>query len=321
MDLGFLGDSVHLVPALWEIRRHYPQAQLHTLSATVGAALLQLMPGVTRPWAFPLTQQSPPWWRHWDIIGGLRSERFDVAFNFGGGDRTIFTTALTGAKHRVAHQAGRKHFWNRWFIPNWVPRRDRGLPIFEQRRQVLAACGFTLQAPRFDLSVPEAAAAWAQANLPADAVHFSINASSPAKEWPLDAWVALAKALLQARPEMHLIATAGSALRELQRQREFEAAARHPRLKCYEGLSIPQLAALLRRCQLHIGGDSGVLHLAFALGRPTVTVARQYDDMKEWLPEGDPHSSVIGPSLESISPEAVTKASLRQLSTVQLDRL
>jgi transposase len=42
VDLGFLGDSVHLVPALWEIKRHYPEAQLHTLSATVGAELLGL---------------------------------------------------------------------------------------------------------------------------------------------------------------------------------------------------------------------------------------------------------------------------------------
>src|SRR5258708_177476 len=26
VELGFLGDTVHLVPALWEIKRHYPAA-------------------------------------------------------------------------------------------------------------------------------------------------------------------------------------------------------------------------------------------------------------------------------------------------------
>ena len=59
-DLGFLGDSVHLVPALWEIKRHYPAAQLHTLSAALGAELLGLAPCVDRAWAFPLTPQARP---------------------------------------------------------------------------------------------------------------------------------------------------------------------------------------------------------------------------------------------------------------------
>src|SRR5437899_201958 len=114
VDLGFLGDSVQLVPALWEIKRHYPEAELHTLSAPVGAEVLSLAPCVDRPWAFPLGSPSPPWWRHWDLIRALRRERFDVAFNFSGADRTVFLTALTGAKWRVAHAAGREHFWNRW---------------------------------------------------------------------------------------------------------------------------------------------------------------------------------------------------------------
>src|SRR3974390_237188 len=86
VDLGFLGDSVHLVPALWELKRNYPQALVHTLSATVGAELLRLAPCVDRAWAFPLTAPSPPWWRHWGLLRALRGERFDAAFNFSGAD-------------------------------------------------------------------------------------------------------------------------------------------------------------------------------------------------------------------------------------------
>src|SRR5690349_17784465 len=68
VDLGFLGDSVQLVPALWELKRNYPHAKLHTLSATVGAELLRLVPCVDRAWAFPLAAPSPPWWRHWNLL-------------------------------------------------------------------------------------------------------------------------------------------------------------------------------------------------------------------------------------------------------------
>ena len=37
LDLGFLGDTVHLVPALWMVRQAYPQAELHAVVADVVA--------------------------------------------------------------------------------------------------------------------------------------------------------------------------------------------------------------------------------------------------------------------------------------------
>ncbi len=33
LDLGFLGDTVHLLPALWMVRQAYPQAELHVAVA------------------------------------------------------------------------------------------------------------------------------------------------------------------------------------------------------------------------------------------------------------------------------------------------
>jgi ADP-heptose:LPS heptosyltransferase len=154
VDFGFLGDSVHLTPALWEIKRHYAGAELHTLSATVGAEVLKMAPCVDRPWAFPLTAKSPPFWKHWDILWALRRQRFDVAFSFSGADRSIFTTAFIGARRALGVEA-RRHFWNGWLVSDWVKRPPRDGPVFEQRRQALAAAGFSLQPARFDLRVPE----------------------------------------------------------------------------------------------------------------------------------------------------------------------
>jgi len=285
VDMGFLGDSVHLVPALWEIKRHYPRAQLHTLSAAVGAELLGLAPCVDRAWAFPLTPRSPAWWRHWDIIGALRREKYDAAFNFSGADRTIFLTALTGAKWRLAHEGGRRHYWNRWFIANWVPRQDQGIPVYEQRRQVLAAAGFALERARFDLRVPVQAQESAAANIPANSIHLSINAAStPLNEWPLENWAELARMLLASDPAVQLVATAGASAREAARLDRLGEAVPDGRLMCLPGLNIGQLAALLQRCRLHIGPDTGVLHLAVALGVSTFTLFRKSANMRQWLP-------------------------------------
>jgi len=81
IDLGFLGDSVHLIPSLWELKRHYPDAPLHVLTTAIGAEVLRMAPCVDRAWVFPLGPKSPPWWRHWDIIRALRREKFDLAIN------------------------------------------------------------------------------------------------------------------------------------------------------------------------------------------------------------------------------------------------
>ena len=79
VDLGFIGDSVHLIPALWAIKKNYPRAELHVLAAPAGREVIELARCVDRAWAFPLAPKSPPWWRHWGIIAQLRRERFDLA--------------------------------------------------------------------------------------------------------------------------------------------------------------------------------------------------------------------------------------------------
>lgn len=296
VDLGFLGDSIHLVPALWEIKRHYPEAALHTLSAPLGREVLALAPCVDRAWAFPLGPPSPSWWRHWEVIRALRRESFDLAFNFSGADRTIFLTALTGAKWRVGHLAGRDHFWKSLLVGAWAPRQDARLPVFEQRRRMLAGCGFELQSARFDLRVSPEARRWAEEVTPPEAVHFSINASLPAKEWPLEHWVALAQTLLGEDHVRHIVASGSGQPREQERLRWLEEKTGHPRLKILPpNLTIERLAAVLGGCRLHLGADSGVLHLALAVGIPTLAIFREYAGKDEWLPVGPNHRHVTAP--------------------------
>ena len=200
VDMGFLGDSLHLIPALWEIKRHYPPAELHVVAAPVGAEVLRLAGCVDRIWSVELDPRRRTLWQQWDTIRALRRERFDLAFNFSGADRTLFWTALSGARHRVAHATARKHFWNSWLIPNWVPQQPAGMPVFEQRRQFLAACGLQLAAPRWDLSLPAEARQKAQSRVTQGAIHLSVCASSPLKEWPLENWIAFVKRLRTACP-------------------------------------------------------------------------------------------------------------------------
>jgi ADP-heptose:LPS heptosyltransferase len=218
-----------------------------------------------------------------------------VAFNFSGADRTIFLTALSGAHWRVAHEAGRKHIWNRWLISHWVSRRNRELPACEQRRQVLAACGLTLESPRWELGIPENARRRAATLSPDNAIHLSINASTPLKEWPIEHWIVLARELLAGGADRRIIASGTANSRERQRLQLLADGVNNPRLVTVPGLPIADLAALLKRCRLHIGVDSGVLHLAAAVGVSTVSLFRDYTDAKAWMPTGTAHRVLTAP--------------------------
>ncbi len=327
VDLGFLGDTVHLIPALWELKRQYPSAALHVVSAPVGAQVLRLAPCVDRAWPLTLAPGQRTMREQWRLVRALRREQFDVAFNFAGVDRATILTWLSGAHWRLGHASGRPHFWNSWLIPEWVPRCPPGLPVFEQRRQVLAACGLNLQPPRWDLQIPAATIARAEQFVPPGSIHFSINASTPLKEWPLDHWIELARRWLADDKELRIAATGSADAREQERLQALAAGVASERLLVLPpNLTIVELAAVLRRCRLHLGGDSGVLHLAMAVGTPTLALFRDYHDASAWLPVGPEHRVLSVPCecvnrkdppcaatgrakcLDSISPQAVELA-------------
>jgi ADP-heptose:LPS heptosyltransferase len=59
-------------------------------------------------------------------------------------------------------------------------------------------------------------------------------------------------------------------------------------------LNLLELAALVQASSVHLGGDSGGLHIAWMTGVPTVTWFRRYDGLADWQPVGDHHRSVVG---------------------------
>ncbi|HSB73628.1 MAG TPA: glycosyltransferase family 9 protein [Candidatus Methylomirabilis sp.] len=77
------------------------------------------------------------------------------------------------------------------------------------------------------------------------------------------------------------------------------------------GLSLPQVAALLSACRIYVGNDSGISHLAAALGVPTVVVAGPTDPCL-WRPLG-PRVAVVRPDGGSAwpTPAAVLLAARR----------
>lgn len=56
------------------------------------------------------------------------------------------------------------------------------------------------------------------------------------------------------------------------------------------GEPIPQVAEILRQCDLYLGNDTGLMHLAVAVGKPCVAVFSSRDVPGAWEPYGPGHT-------------------------------
>src|SRR5438477_8344011 len=87
MELAGLGDNVHLLPALWLVRRQWPDAELHLMVNSHVASLFNLTPWVDRTWAYP-SSPKPSLAASLRWAGNLRREGFDCVINTTGSDRS-----------------------------------------------------------------------------------------------------------------------------------------------------------------------------------------------------------------------------------------
>jgi heptosyltransferase-3 len=117
---------------------------------------------------------------------------------------------------------------------------------------------------------------------PSQRMAIHLGSGSAQKNWPVECWVNLASEIERLASELIIVAgeadkwVTGAFLEKFQ----------SPNIKVYDNLPLPALAAELRRCRLFVGNDSGVTHLAAAVGTRTVALFGPTDPAI-WRPLGE----------------------------------
>jgi len=89
-----------------------------------------------------------------------------------------------------------------------------------------------------------------------------------AKNWPLSRWIAVVEALLSADSNRRILLIGGEA--DVARVDRLRAILPNERVQCAQSLPLVELAARLQNCSLFLGHDSGISHLAAAVGTPSI---------------------------------------------------
>ncbi len=125
----------------------------------------------------------------------------------------------------------------------------------------LASLGIFGADPIPRLAIAKVSAPSGTAPAPVLAVH--PGSGSPRKNWPAERWAGLLRRLIE-ESALHLLLVGGEA--EADRVLRLAAALPPERAEVAQGLPLVELAGRLVRCQGFVGHDSGITHLAAALG-------------------------------------------------------
>lgn len=296
VDLGFLGDTVHSIPALRALAAS--GAEVDVMTTPVGAEILSMVPEIHRVWVTPLRKPSPPWWQGLAQLRQIRAQKYDSTLTFSGADRNLFCVAFSGARERIA--ATRRKRWWHGLLPltKTIPAPLQNQPLFRQKIETLKALGWSGDAARCSLKISSEKEQRPPTSPAQSTVYLSVSAyGSPHKEWPLTSWAEMVQRVWKKRPEIQFLIGFAASQREKDRARQLAQIVGNPAsLQVLDTpRSLVELASILRQTVCFAGLDSGVLHLAVALSRPTVSIFRDYTGKLEWAPEGDTHRVLSRP--------------------------
>jgi ADP-heptose:LPS heptosyltransferase len=298
LDLGFLGDSIHLLPALRVLRQAYPEAELHVMVSEHVTKIMEVAPWVDKVWGYPRFPRGPKWYQDFGRIRRLRAANFDAVINLNGSDRSSILTGLSGARWRLGRRPedGGPTFWSTMFT-HIVEHPYKTELISTQRWHCLKKAGFPGAQPEFHPEIPEAArrSVREKAGDAGGWIHVSPFTTEDYKELPPGQIAEVLDQLHRRFPGEKIILTCSGHVREKTKMSALLAALNFQPWRVFAGeLDLLELAALLQSSRLHLGGDSGGLHVAWMTGVPTVTWFRRYDGLPDWQPVGDRYRSVIG---------------------------
>jgi len=285
MRLRYTGDVVLTTPLLEALRRRYPGAAIDYLCEQPHDQVL---------WNHPHLRELIPLAPSAGImdtlaLGRSLRRRYDWVLDLFGNPRSALIGALSGARLR-AGRAPRP----RGLLYNHRPEIAEGVAATRHHLAFLESLAgpHEMTQPRIFLSDEErahGARLLADRGLGADSVAILVGASQPAKEWPLEHFVRLA-ALLRMGGRFKPVFLGQPGKREaLQRVRQLS----HSQLVILPEMSLRELASVLAGMRALVAPDGGVMHVAIALGLPTLAIFGPTDPAI-WFPyEGIPHAELL----------------------------
>lgn len=321
-----IGDTVLLSGVVQDLRTAHPHAKLVLVVGPSNRAIAHLIPGVD--WVVELPIHRPD-----RAARILRSHHLDALLDFGSWPRVnALLTRLSGARFTAGFKTAGQHRHHVFDAVVAHSALDHEMDNYRRLSRVLGARGGATPRllPPEDSPVP-----WIDE--PFVILHpWPGGTRRELKQWPANRWRQLAVHF--ARQDLRVVFTGGPD-DELGARELVDSCAAGARVTSVAGeLTVAEVGTLLTRSRFVVSVNTGVMHMAAALGAPLVALHGPTNP-KRWGPLSDRAVSVVSEAqgcgylnlgfeypddpprcMEAISVEAVLDA-VDELLDLQIDRI
>jgi heptosyltransferase-2 len=265
----WIGDFVRCHSVVKLLRARFPDRPVDVLSSTLCAPLVDYMPGMRKAIVFDLPRQRIALARQKDLADRLRAENYGSALVMPRTWKSALAPFLAGIPERTGF-VGEVRFG----LLNDLRWGERRLPRMIDRCGALAlpdGAPVPVDWPLPEINVPLAAAEEWRArrglNDGRPVVAFAPGAVGPSKRWPVASYAELAQRLTADGLSVWVL---GSPNESPLAAEIVQAAGPHARDLTSPDLRNAILA--LRLARAAVSNDSGLVHVAAAIGTPTVGI-------------------------------------------------
>jgi heptosyltransferase-3 len=298
--LGSLGDTVVALPALNLVRTAFAGAELCLLTNKPVASKAAAMESVLGPNFFaevidyPVGTRNPA--KLLAVARRIRAGKLDILVNLSAArgrlkalrDRCFFR--LAGISRVVGSPLAREDF---------EVSLLSGSALYESEtrrllRRVSELGSINLDdAASWDLRLTAGERQTGESHLPpyeSPTIACCFGTKMQAKDWEVPNWRQLVARLSAALPGWRLVVVGSTD--EVARAEECASGWRGPMVNLCGKLSPRKSAAVLEKCAVFIGHDSGPMHLASAVGTPCVAIFSARNLPGQWFPARPGHSVI-----------------------------
>jgi 3-deoxy-D-manno-octulosonic-acid transferase/heptosyltransferase-1 len=306
VKLSAIGDVIHTLPAVVALRRHWSDARIDWVVETAAAGLLEDHPALDRllvshrkRWVRELrTAKTRP--RAWTEIRAffrhLRRERYDLVIDFQQLLKSASVVLAARGKIKAGFGPGMQHMEGSYRVLNRrIPAVSMEIHALDRYRRLIEALGVPPGPVEYRWPISEAAERSVAELLIRSGIRGGtpLIALNPAATWETKHWTDAGFAEVGDRLAREtgaaLVFTGGpgdgpavSRVRDRMTARSVDLSGQ---------TNLRELAALLRRVRLLVTTDTGPMHLAAAVGTPTVAL---FGPTAPWRtgPYGEGHAVV-----------------------------
>lgn len=289
--LRSIGDAVLSTPSLIALRNFLPDAQIDILLEDWVAPVLKDFDAVDNIISFKKGDLKS----RLQAARQIRSSKYDVAFNLHGGTTATFFVRASGAKHRVGNANYQYSFLYNHRLSSAADFWQKENP--HSAEQQLALLGFA-GVPVSDklksrLTVTDKASNFVEKKLSAFGIPDSAFAllhpvaAFETKQWATENFARTAEFLHE--KNLQIVAVATKKEREI--LETLQKLSRVP-ITIFDDLALPEITALASKANIFVGNDSGIAHIAAAVGTPSVVIFGS-SNRNHWRPWTDAPNEIV----------------------------